>query len=148
MLVGEAIEILAPRETDRHAHFDCIRHEWRLAVPVEGDPGNWWERRLGNKRYFLVTSRPTWVMNQPWFTHAERRLTMGAEAKYGRITTERKAIPEDEPVFLLRAQDALASPAVRVYAALRRAAGDDEGAEQCEAVARLMEAWPVKKRPD
>ncbi|MGI0148696.1 MAG: hypothetical protein ACREDF_04095 [Thermoplasmata archaeon] len=73
---------------------------------------------------------------------------MAIEGKYGRVTTERKSIPENEPVFLLRAQDKLASPTVRIYAAMRRAAGDEEGASQCEAIARLMESWPVKKDPD
>ena len=73
---------------------------------------------------------------------------MAIEGKYGKITTERGTIPDDEPVFLLRAQDKLASPTVRMYAAMRRASGDEEGAENCEAVARLMEAWPVKKQPD
>lgn len=31
---------------------------------------------------------------------------MGYEKKYGSITTERGDIPDDEPVFVLRAQDA------------------------------------------
>lgn len=30
---------------------------------------------------------------------------MGISAKYGRITTEKGDIPEDEPVFLFRASD-------------------------------------------
>lgn len=34
-----------------------------------------------------------------------RDITMAIEGKYGKITTEKKQIPEDEPVFLLRATD-------------------------------------------
>lgn len=35
--------------------------------------------------------------------------------KYGRITTERGHIPEDEPVFLLRAHDPQALPVLEEY---------------------------------
>jgi hypothetical protein len=73
---------------------------------------------------------------------------MAEAGKYGRVKTERKEIPEDEPVFLLRGQDKLASDAVRMYAALRRAAGDVSGANHCEAMARIMEAYPNRKMPD
>lgn len=40
---------------------------------------------------------------------------MGTEAKYGKITTERGTIPDGEPVFLLRAQDALMCPTLSAY---------------------------------
>ena len=73
---------------------------------------------------------------------------MARETKYGRVTTEKKAIPEDEPVFLLRAQDQFAAETVLFYADLRRRAGDEEGARQIHKVADEMRAWPVKKLPD
>lgn len=73
---------------------------------------------------------------------------MAFNPKYGQVKVEKKSIPDDEPVFLLRAQDSLASQAVRHYAELRRRHGDEEGAAHCEAVARMMEAWPDKKMPD
>ncbi|MGA2412675.1 MAG: hypothetical protein ABSG46_20120 [Candidatus Binataceae bacterium] len=40
---------------------------------------------------------------------------MANENKYGRITTEKGSIPEDEPVFLLRAQDVCAVPTMEAY---------------------------------
>lgn len=73
---------------------------------------------------------------------------MAKETKYGQVTTERKRIPEDEPVFLLRAQDKLAAEAIGFYAELRRKAGDEEGGRACLAVAKTFRAWPKKKMPD
>ncbi len=73
---------------------------------------------------------------------------MGFDGKYGKIRTEKGSIPEDEPIFLLRAQDIFAGFIVRMYSELRRSAGDEKAAEQCEGLARVMEAWPVKKKPD
>lgn len=46
---------------------------------------------------------------------------MGYDLKYGRVTTERGSIPDDEPVFLLRAQDSFAVEAIIHY--LGRCAG-------------------------
>lgn len=40
---------------------------------------------------------------------------MGYDGKYGRVTTERKDIPDDEPVIVIRAQDALACPLISAY---------------------------------
>ena len=40
---------------------------------------------------------------------------MGHDGRYGRVTTERKGIPDDEPVFVIRAQDALACPLISAY---------------------------------
>jgi len=52
---------------------------------------------------------------------------MGYDGKYGRVTTERKEIPDDEPVIVIRAQDALACPLVSAYFELcvRRGAGEE-----------------------
>jgi hypothetical protein len=73
---------------------------------------------------------------------------MAKERKYGNVTVENKSIPEDEPVFLFRAQDELASAALRYYAALRSADGDTEGARRVMFSANDFDRWPKKKRPD
>jgi len=58
-------------------------------------------------------------------------------------------IPEDEPVFVLRAQDILAPIAVRFYADLVQGATDDfRAAAQIRNVASLMAGWPTRKLPD
>lgn len=58
-------------------------------------------------------------------------------------------IPADEPVFLLRAQDRAAAPAVRAWAAVAQALGaEPEVVNNALHQAELMEAWPVKKIPD
>lgn len=58
-------------------------------------------------------------------------------------------IPADEPVFLIRAQDAVGAAAVREWARLHRVNG---GSEEAYAAAMdhadKMEAWPKKKRAD
>ena len=60
-----------------------------------------------------------------------------------------RLIPRDEPVFLIRAQDAVSGDAVRAWADLAEAAG--ASADIC-AVARdhaaKMDAWPKKKIAD
>lgn len=71
-----------------------------------------------------------------------------ADTKYGRIIVEGKNIPEEEPLFLLRGQDWLAPWAVRAYVLLLRLFGLRKAADQCEAVAVAMEAWPYRKMPD
>jgi hypothetical protein len=43
---------------------------------------------------------------------------MGFDSKYGKVTTEYGDIPDDEPVFVFRAQDVIASTAIRRYASL------------------------------
>ena len=74
---------------------------------------------------------------------------MTNSTKYGRITSSEKEIPEDEPVFLLRAQDEFAADVVRYYAS--RVAVKATGhpiVNEIREFASLMDAWPVKKRPD
>ena len=60
-----------------------------------------------------------------------------------------RRIPDDEPVFILRAQDELASGVVREWCARAEAAGVRSsmlfGARQ---IAEAMDRWPVKKLPD
>lgn len=40
---------------------------------------------------------------------------MGYSRKHGRVTTERKQVPEDEPVFVIRGADAMACPLLSAY---------------------------------
>jgi hypothetical protein len=60
-----------------------------------------------------------------------------------------RTIPEDEPVFRLRAQDAVAVDTVRHWAHLALAAGAPRAVvEQALRQADRMAAWPVKKVSD
>jgi hypothetical protein len=55
-------------------------------------------------------------------------------------------IPEEEPVFLLRAQDPFAKRTVLYWATLAREAGADETIVQLAIdQAELMNVWPIKK---
>lgn len=68
-----------------------------------------------------------------------------------RIVDKAKKIPDDEPVFLLRAQDKYAPSTLRFYAKLLEEDGDIEMAEELRAHARNMIVWQksVKvKAPD
>ncbi len=68
-----------------------------------------------------------------------------------RIIDKAKKIPEDEPVFLLRAQDKYAPSTLRFYAKLLEEDGNMEMAEELRAHARNMIVWQksVKvKAPD
>jgi hypothetical protein len=72
---------------------------------------------------------------------------MAYESKYGRITTERGSLGEDEPAFLIRAQDRLACPAVSAYHELCKRAGSPQehldGIERAyTAIADWQEAHP------
>jgi hypothetical protein len=73
-------------------------------------------------------------------------------SKYGQIVAERKEFHEDEPLFLLRAQDQLAPGAIEAYAGLVRAMALGktdarasgvlhELADQCDNVAAGMRVW-------
>jgi len=61
------------------------------------------------------------------------------------IDLERK-IPEDEPVFLLRAQDVYAPSTLRHYAQLLEEGGNVEMAEELRAHARQMLVWQKSVR--
>lgn len=60
-----------------------------------------------------------------------------------------RAMPPEEPVFVLRAQDRLASFIVDHWATLAEAegvrSGKVAGAREC---ARDMKSWPTQKLPD
>lgn len=60
-----------------------------------------------------------------------------------------RLIPDDEPVFLLRGQDALAGTTVRAWARLvEDHGGDREIVRVAMEHAAKMDAWPKKKLPD
>lgn len=72
-----------------------------------------------------------------------------ARADYDRIQDPAGLIPEDEPVFLLRAQDKHAAEALIYYAKLVYAAGGSEDIQRATLKqANLMAAWPKHKAPD
>jgi len=59
------------------------------------------------------------------------------------------SVPSDEPVFLIRAQDAVSADAVRAWATLAAEAGAPMAViEQALQQADRMAAWPVKKIAD
>lgn len=72
--------------------------------------------------------------------------------KYRKVIVKKRdgtTIPEDEPVFVLRAQDILAPVAVRMYAFLvQMATGNSGQAREIEEFADSMMAWPNRKLPD
>ena len=86
-----------------------------------------------------------------------------ARQDYQRIQDPEKKIPEDEPVFLLRAQDETAAAVVRYWVKLNRKAinaavkakGDGSIIQRrkkavvlAEAHAIRMDDWPTKKPAD
>jgi len=68
-----------------------------------------------------------------------------ARKDYGPIQDPRGLIPDDEPVFLLRAKDRTAAGVVRCWASLQ-----PEGILRDLAYIQAdeMDAWPVKKTAD
>jgi hypothetical protein len=70
-----------------------------------------------------------------------------AREDYNRIQDPDGLIPEDEPVFLLRAQDAWAATALRIYAT-SVAATNPELADLAWRHSMMFDAWPTKKQPD
>ncbi len=71
-----------------------------------------------------------------------------AREDYNRIQDPAGLIPDDEPVFLLRAQDQLACWAVKYYAEACKNNQAPEVAAKAMAHAERMAAWPKKKIPD
>lgn len=72
-----------------------------------------------------------------------------ARDDYNRIQDPEGKIPEDEPVFLLRAQDSIAAEVVRKWAELNDLSGGDSRlSEMARAQADKMGAWPKKKLAD
>ncbi len=75
-----------------------------------------------------------------------------ARHDYNRIQDPAGKIKEDEPVFLLRAQDAISSEIVRQYGELLLEEGGDAAiAAMCFTHAQLMDKWRLQnggKLPD
>lgn len=72
-----------------------------------------------------------------------------AREDYNRTQDLDNKIPEDEPVFLLRAQDQVAADVVRIWAILHRSRGGGEAiASMAMDWALQMDEWPVKKPAD
>lgn len=71
-----------------------------------------------------------------------------ARPDYDPIQDPRGLIPEDEPVFLLRAQDEIAKVVISVYAALAQAKGLPQIAQTTRDQADRFARWPVSKLPD
>lgn len=74
-----------------------------------------------------------------------------ASEKYNRIQDPDKKIGEDEPVFLLRAQDRFAPVTIEIWAALVRQHGNAKLADQVEEFIKKMDEWQARnptKIPD
>lgn len=72
-----------------------------------------------------------------------------AREDYNRIQDPAGLIPADEPVFLLRGQDAIAWMAVAEYASLlERNGGDPEIVRRATMQAMRMRDWHKHKMPD
>jgi hypothetical protein len=72
-----------------------------------------------------------------------------ARPDYARIQDPAGLIPEDEPVFLLRAKDRTAAACVHHWADLNDAdGGDSEMSRMAREQADKMDAWPVKQQAD
>jgi hypothetical protein len=68
---------------------------------------------------------------------------------YNLIGTEDDPIPQNEPVFILRAQDALALPIMLMYAVLAETQlSDPRLAAKVREHADLFRVWPTRKKPD
>ena len=68
---------------------------------------------------------------------------------YNRIQDPAGLIPEDEPVFLLRAQDHIAAKVVRYWAGLNASKGGDRNlSDLALQLADRMDKWPEKKPAD
>lgn len=60
-----------------------------------------------------------------------------------------RRIPDDEPVFLIRGQDAVSGDAVRAWADLAEENGAaEEIVRAAREHAKKMDEWPKKKTPD
>ena len=72
-----------------------------------------------------------------------------ARNDYNRIQDPENKIPEDEPVFLLRAQDQVAADVVRHWARLHLGrCGNADIAVLAMKQADLMDEWPKHKPAD
>jgi hypothetical protein len=71
---------------------------------------------------------------------------MALSGKYGRLDIPR--IGEDEPVFILRAQDKLAEPAIEIYRLLAASHGSKVADVLEKEIGRFRQWQGAKKLPD
>lgn len=72
-----------------------------------------------------------------------------AREDYNRIQDPLGLIPDDEPVFLIRAQDKVSGDAVRAWVALAEKAGaNSDILFLAQEHAKKMDAWSKRKIPD
>ena len=70
---------------------------------------------------------------------------MAVSGKYGKLSIPK--VGADEPVFILRAQDKLAVPAIEMYRALV-ASHERLLANSLQKEIEAFKKWPTKKLPD
>ena len=71
---------------------------------------------------------------------------MAKDTKYNIVDVE--GIPEDEPIFVLRAQDVFAVAMLKFYQSLRDSSGDFGGANDLDHTIGEFRSWRPKKIPD
>jgi len=71
---------------------------------------------------------------------------MARDLKYGDVDI--KGVPENEPIFILRAQDAFAIHVLKVYRGLRESSGDTDGERSVNHSIDAFKSWMFKKVPD
>lgn len=70
---------------------------------------------------------------------------MGIDGKYGRVTTERGTIGEDEPVVVFRAQDRLLPKLLKIYKIMCELAGSPQRhLDLIHESAMTVKAWQEK----
>jgi hypothetical protein len=86
---------------------------------------------------------PTGVEPRP-ATQLQEETDMAYDGKYGQVTTERGNIGDDEPVFVIRAQDKLSAEVIDFYRSLCTAyeAGPDH-IRAVETTWNRFEEWQV-----
>ena len=71
---------------------------------------------------------------------------MAQDVKYGEVKIDR-IHDENEPVVVFRAQDVLASHALRAYRDLMVSIGNKEGVASIELSIKRFEAWNYRRLP-
>ena len=71
---------------------------------------------------------------------------MAQDKKYGHVRI--RGIPDDEPVFIFRAQDMLVPLVLAYYRDLREAMGDYDTVDEIEHQRRRFITWEPRKLPD
>ena len=71
---------------------------------------------------------------------------MAKDRKYGIVDV--KGIAEDEPIFVLRGQDAFAVATLKFYRGLRDSSGDFGAVNSLDFTISEFRSWQPKKIPD